>query len=105
MKTHEFDPGQTGMSTECNQLVVREDTEECGLPRWHPDHSAWLQEISRRCIPGLEVCIHGVGLMPGLWCGGCLAEAWRRHYSGTSETPCVGEGCGVLGPCDEHRSP
>ena len=40
MNPHPFDPGYSGMSTACNELVIRDgDTDECGLPADDPIHA------------------------------------------------------------------
>jgi len=53
VKTHEFDPGYSGQSTECNHLVLRDGVgDECGRARNHSIHGyenplehMWLRDV------------------------------------------------------------
>jgi hypothetical protein len=67
--------------------------------------SEWVND--RRVVDASAgVCVHGVGLTAGLWCGSCLAEVWRRHYAPESDQACEGAtGCNAMGPCATHRPP
>lgn len=75
-----------------------------GGPGDTPLGGEWIEKASRRVQTGVgsALCVHGVGLTPGLWCGACLNEAWRREYAPESDASCAGSGCNAMGPCTAH---